>query len=110
VTNRRAVTIAGRVVRPRPQPKPSLGPSSGEPRRDLSALVGVARAGVLLALRRPQTTTSLSALLRIAPSTASEHLTALARTGLVDRRRRGREVYYLLNERGRTLLALFDPP
>jgi DNA-binding transcriptional ArsR family regulator len=74
----------------------------------LRALVGTARATVLAALSERQTTTSLAARLGVAASTASEQLTALARTGLVDRGREGREVYYVLNERGREFLSLFD--
>jgi DNA-binding transcriptional ArsR family regulator len=62
---------------------------------------------VLEALAEPHTTTSLAAALGIARSTASEHLSELARTGLVDRARQGREVYSLLNLQGRSLLALF---
>jgi len=93
----------------------SQGPATSrlggrEPQRRLAALVGVARACVLEALREPQTTATLATSLRIAPSTASGHLTALVRTGLLARRRKGREVYYMLNDRGRSLLALLDPP
>jgi DNA-binding transcriptional ArsR family regulator len=78
-----------------------------EPRQRLRALVGDARAAVLEALAAPHTTGELAVELGIAPSTASERLTALARAGLIDRRRAGREVYYVLNSRGMELLALF---
>jgi DNA-binding transcriptional ArsR family regulator len=74
----------------------------------LPALVGTRRAEVLEALREPQTTLTLATALHLAPSTASEHLTALARTGLLARKRHGRRVFYSLNDRGRELLFLFD--
>jgi len=74
----------------------------------LRALVGRRRAHVLEALREPQTTLRLATALDLAPSTASQHLTALARTGLLARRRHGRCVYYTLNDRGRELLSLFE--
>jgi DNA-binding transcriptional ArsR family regulator len=74
----------------------------------LRALVGAARAAVLKALLEPQTTLTLAATLHLAPSTVSQHLSALVRTGLVERRRDGRCVYYALNERGHVLLALFE--
>jgi DNA-binding transcriptional ArsR family regulator len=97
----------GRPLRARPQVS-AASPTSA--RRDggrLAALVGARRADVLCVLAEPRTTLAVAAAVGVAPSTASEHLTALARTGLLDRRRRGREVYYALNDRGCALMALF---
>jgi DNA-binding transcriptional ArsR family regulator len=82
--------------------------SRAAPDARLRALVGAARATVLTALWERQTTTSMAARLGVAASTVSEQLTTLAHTGLVDRGREGREVYYMLNDRGREFLSLFD--
>jgi len=64
---------------------------------------------VLEALSEPQTTSTLAAAVGLAGSSASRHLTALAQTGLIDRVRQGRQVYYALNADGRRFLALFEP-
>jgi DNA-binding transcriptional ArsR family regulator len=79
-----------------------------EERQRLRLLVGATRAAVFEALVEPQTTAEVSASLGLADSSVSRHLTALARTGLVDRKRQGRHVYYVLNANGRRLLALFE--
>ena len=75
----------------------------------LRLLIGSTRAAIIGALRTPSTTPEVAAATGIAPSTASEHLTALAEIGVVDRRRRGRRVHYVLNDRGEAILdALRD--
>jgi DNA-binding transcriptional ArsR family regulator len=74
------------------------------PSKALVALLGVARARVLARLETPQTTAELAAGLGLAPATASSHLVALWRAGVVDRTRVGRRVYYALNVRSQALL------
>ncbi|MCI4062211.1 transcriptional regulator [Micromonospora sp. R77] len=66
---------------------------------------------MLRALTRPATTAGLAATLGLAPSTVSEHLTALATAGVVHRRRVGRRVLYGLEPAGLALVALIgaDP-
>ena len=73
----------------------------------LSLLVGPARARVLRAVSRANTTAEVAAALRIAPSTASAHLVGLHRAGILTRTRSGRTVHYRLNPVGTALLALF---
>jgi DNA-binding transcriptional ArsR family regulator len=74
----------------------------------LSQLVGDSRARVIAVMRRPRTTAQLARDLKIAPSTASEHLTALTRAGILDRRRIGRRVLYQLSPRGQELLRVMS--
>jgi len=74
---------------------------------ELVALLGEARARVLLAVRRPATTTALAPRLSSSPAAVSFHLQALSRIGLVDRVRQGRRVYYRTSDRGAALIALF---
>ena len=66
----------------------------------LERLFGAGRARVLAETVVPSTTTDLARHLGLAPSTVSQHLAALRDAGLVDARRRGREVRY-----GRTALG-----
>lgn len=77
----------------------------------LAVLVGRGRAQVLRALTRPATTAGLAATLGLAPSTVSEHLTALVAAGVVHRRRVGRRVLYGLEPAGTALVTLIgaDP-
>ncbi|GIF68729.1 transcriptional regulator [Asanoa ishikariensis] len=85
----------------RPEPAPDR----------LAVLIGRGRAAVLEALSRPATTAGLAATLRLAPSTVSEHLTALTAAGVVNRRRAGRRVLYSLEPAGTALLHLLaDDP
>jgi DNA-binding transcriptional ArsR family regulator len=72
----------------------------------MELLLGHGRAAVLRALEQPATTTELARRLNYAPSTVSAHLDVLARTGLVERHRVRRSVYYGLNATGRSLVAL----
>jgi len=81
-----------------------------EPPLGLRLLVGEARAAVIAVLRSRQTTGTVASSIHVAPSTASAHLNTLSRTGLIDRHRRGRFVYYQLNDRGAALLELFAEP
>jgi DNA-binding transcriptional ArsR family regulator len=77
------------------------------PAAELATLLGPTRARIALALALPATTSELAERLRLAPSTVSRHLSALAETGLTDRTRRGPLVYYRLSARGTALLDLF---
>lgn len=77
---------------------------SSETGRQLAALLGVARARVLGRLRRPSTTTELSAALGMSLATVSQHLSRLRHAGVLDRARVGRRVYYSVNEWGQVLL------
>jgi DNA-binding transcriptional ArsR family regulator len=72
----------------------------------LELLLGHGRAAVLRALDQPATTTELARRLSYAPSTVSAHLDVLARSGLVERHRVRRSVYYELNDTGLSLVAL----
>ncbi|MDT0319339.1 DUF5937 family protein [Streptomyces millisiae] len=60
----------------------------------LAAVVGRAKARLLLALAEPASTTTLARRLGLAPGTVSEHLTALRELGLLTARRAGRVVLY----------------
>ncbi|WP_305783428.1 ArsR/SmtB family transcription factor [Symbioplanes lichenis] len=84
-------------------------PAAARPPRDrLAQLIGPGRAAVLRALAGPATTTGLAATLGLAPSTVSEHLTALLAAGTITRTRSGRHVVYAHSPAGATLAALFD--
>ena len=71
----------------------------------LERLIGATRASVLRDLRRPRTTSELSARLTFAPSTISEHVAALARAHLVVARRDGKRVFYECTNLGAALLG-----
>lgn len=75
---------------------------------DLVQLLGPARAGLLLRLEGPATTHALARVLGYAPSTVSEHLSALQGMGLVGSSRVGRYVHYSRTERGDLLLGLYS--
>lgn len=70
----------------------------------LEKLVGTAKAQILVAVQVPMTTTSLAVRLALAPSTISKHVHGLCASGLVDRRRVGKSVYYGLSDRGSALV------
>ncbi|GLW35470.1 helix-turn-helix domain-containing protein [Actinoplanes regularis] len=82
----------------------SPAPATGDDR--LAILVGRGRAAVLRALATPATTSSLATALGLAPSTISEHLSALLAAGVVHRRRVGRRVLYGLEPAGTALISL----
>ncbi|GAB1690027.1 ArsR/SmtB family transcription factor [Krasilnikovia sp. M28-CT-15] len=83
-------------------------PSAADSLDRLALLIGRGRAALLRALTVPATTTGLAAALGLAPSTVSEHLSALQAAGVVQRRRAGRRVLYGLEPTGRALLNLLD--
>ncbi|WP_248964055.1 ArsR family transcriptional regulator [Sphaerisporangium perillae] len=94
--SRGAVALAG-----------DAAPRAAGPEADrLAILVGRGRASVLRALARPATTAGLAAELGLAPSTVSEHLSALLAAGVVNRRRVGRRVLYGLEPAGVALVGL----
>lgn len=69
-------------------------------------LLGRGRAAVLNALSAPRSTSDLSRALELSPGAVSQHLSVLARAGLVVRARHGRSVLYsptLLGERVRDI-------
>lgn len=86
---------------------PGTPKQAGEQHDPLAILLGSRRAGILRCLKQPATTTTLSAMLGIAPSTTSEHLRALLATGVVRRTRRGNEVFYELDRSGFMLMGEF---
>ncbi|MGA8114338.1 MAG: DUF5937 family protein, partial [Actinocatenispora sp.] len=65
-----------------------------EPSDALRRLLGAGRAGVLVALGTPTSTTALARRLRLAPATVSAHLAVLRDAGLVTGRRYRHEVLY----------------
>ncbi|UUV31873.1 winged helix-turn-helix domain-containing protein [Amycolatopsis roodepoortensis] len=71
----------------------------------LDALIGRTRARVLVALTESVTTTALARRLSMAPGAVSQHLKVLHDTGLITRRRTGREVFYARSALGDTLCA-----
>ncbi|EWS82567.1 ArsR family transcriptional regulator [Brachybacterium phenoliresistens] len=69
----------------------------------LSALLGRARAQLILELQQPLTTTECAALADLAISTASHHLHVLREAGLVDSRRSGQSVLHARTPLGEAL-------
>ncbi|MFE7747825.1 ArsR/SmtB family transcription factor [Streptomyces sp. NPDC057428] len=70
----------------------------------LGHLLGPARAGVLVLLDRPRSTTELVALTGQGLGSVGRHLRVLLNAGLVGRRRSGRSVLYFRTEAGAVLL------
>jgi DNA-binding transcriptional ArsR family regulator len=75
----------------------------------LGALVGRARAAVLLALDQPRSTTDLARELGSSPGGVSQHLAVLRDAGLVHGHRVGRVVLYLRSAAGDGLLEAATP-
>lgn len=65
-----------------------------EPAAALAALLGPTRAAVLALLAEPSSTGEVATALRLAPATASHHLTTLRDAGLVTGERDGRRLRY----------------
>jgi hypothetical protein len=70
------------------------------PPEALGALLGKVRAGVLLALDRPRSTTDLARALGVSAGGVSQHLGVLRAAGLVHGHRVGRSVLYLRSRAG----------
>jgi hypothetical protein len=71
----------------------------------LAALVGQARAGILLAAHEPRTTSQVAADAALALSTASHHLTVLREAGLVESTRDGARVLHVRSPLGEALVG-----
>jgi DNA-binding transcriptional ArsR family regulator len=71
----------------------------------IEALIGPARAGVLVLLETPKSTTQLVALTGQGLGSVGRHLRVLLDARLVQRRRAGRSVLYYRTAAGDTLLA-----
>ncbi len=76
-----------------------------EAERALGALLGPARAGILLAAHEPRTTSQVAADAALAISTASHHLTVLRDAGLVASTRAGAKVLHLRTPLGEALVG-----
>ncbi|WP_350347603.1 DUF5937 family protein [Agromyces sp. G08B096] len=76
-----------------------------EAERALGALLGPARAGILLAAHAPRTTSQVAADAGLALSTASHHLTVLREAGLVASRRDGSRVLHLRTPVGEAVVG-----
>lgn len=76
---------------------------------ELKRLLGATRALLLASLQERAATTTLANRHKLAPATVSEHLTVLARAGLLDAVRTGRTVTYQLTDLGRRLLLRDQP-
>jgi hypothetical protein len=71
----------------------------------LGALLGPARAAILLAAHAPRTTSQVAADGGLAPSTASHHLTVLRDAGLITSRRDGARMLHLRTPLGEALVG-----
>ncbi|WP_026365452.1 ArsR/SmtB family transcription factor [Promicromonospora sukumoe] len=78
------------------------GPGTAEA---LARLLGAGRAGVLLALRAPLSTSEVAAACGLAVSTASHHLALLSAARLVDARRDGARVLHVRTPLGEALVG-----
>lgn len=76
----------------------------------LGALLGAARAGVLVRLETPKSTSQLVALTGQGLGSVGRHLKVLLDAGLVRRRRAGRSVLYDWTEAGAVLVRAQDGP
>jgi len=72
----------------------------------LAGLLGPTRAAVLTLLAAPSSTGDVAAALRLAPATASHHLTALRDAGLIVADRVGRRLHYRRTDLGDRLATL----
>ncbi|MFF5472965.1 ArsR family transcriptional regulator [Streptomyces achromogenes] len=76
----------------------------------LGALLGAARAGVLVLLGSPMSTTQLTAVTGQGLGSVGRHLKVLREAGLVERRRAGRAVLYVRTSAGDVLVEASGPP
>ncbi|MDF5752577.1 hypothetical protein [Spongiactinospora sp. TRM90649] len=75
---------------------------------ELAAMLGEMRAGLLATLHAPTTMSKLAERAGTVPSAITYHCERLAAAGLIDRERKGREVWVSRTHRGDDLLELFD--
>ncbi|MEV4558723.1 ArsR family transcriptional regulator [Kitasatospora sp. NPDC049285] len=71
----------------------------------LAELIGAPRAGLLVLLVQPASTTALAHRLGVTPGAVSRHLSALATAGLLTRTRSGRSVLYARSALGDALAS-----
>jgi DNA-binding transcriptional ArsR family regulator len=74
----------------------------------LEGLLGIPRAQILRAVACPTSIGRLAEALRVVPSAATHHVSALEGAGLVTRERSGRTVLVRRTIRGEALLELYD--
>jgi DNA-binding transcriptional ArsR family regulator len=79
-------------------------PHQPHPTQPASWILGHTRTALLTSLEAPRTTSELAHQLHLSPGAISQQLKLLHHTALVDRHRRGREVYYQRTTTGSTLL------
>jgi DNA-binding transcriptional ArsR family regulator len=75
----------------------------------LERLLGRTRAGLLMALESPRSTTELAGAFGVTPGAISQHLAVLHDAGLVQRRRVVRSVLYLRSAHGDELVSAAAP-
>jgi DNA-binding transcriptional ArsR family regulator len=104
------IDVAGPTMRRLAYPVPALRQViADEPTTPaLEGLIGIPRAHILRALSRPTSIGRLAEALRVVPSAATHHVSALEAAGLVTRDRRGRQVLVCRTARGEALLALYE--
>lgn len=98
----RAILYAARGVGALWEPTPAADPGA------LAALLGAARARIVLALSAPASTTQLATALGMTIGGTGDHLAVLLRAGLVDRARAGRSVFYRRTPLGDALAATVE--
>lgn len=79
-----------------------------QPPYAMSMMLGEHRSRLLCQLQRPMTTSELAASLHLTTSAISQQLKQLYEADLVHKHRVGKRVYYRLNERGESLLNVFE--
>jgi hypothetical protein len=98
-------TPSGRALWYPPRGYADIWSSPGGPSTALAALLGPTRAAVLTLLAVPCSTGEVAEALRLAPATASHHLTTLRDAGLVVGQRTGRRLRYLRTGLGEQLAS-----
>ncbi len=97
------VGLVGYPVRSALELRPSQTPDAR-----LETLLGGPRAEILRRVATPTGIGRLSEALRSVPSAATHHVAALESAGLVERDRRGRQVFVRRTARGDALIELYD--